>query len=138
MGAVILGAEEVTLGSEPPQLSQYRERPWISAMAFIPAVHLAYEPPAKRHSMTDLGLDPSRALCDFAVTEPFRLLSDEGVAAVRKVSRVCGDLPRLNCTRQARWDAEHRLTSCRRYSPTPCNTCANLPPVELPGAARAS
>ena len=54
--------------------------------AFDAKTHLDYQPPVKRHSMKELGLDPSAALCDFAVTEPFQLLSSEGVAAVREVT----------------------------------------------------
>ena len=61
---------------------------------FDAAVHLGYQPPKARHSMKDLGLDPSGALCDFAVTEPFRLLSEAGVSALRKVNHMVQE-PRL-------------------------------------------
>ena len=56
---------------------------------FDPLTHLAYEQPSHRHSLTELGLDPSArdnksdavAVTDLAYTEPFRLLSDAGVQA---------------------------------------------------------
>lgn len=50
--------------------------------AFDPTVHLAYEKPRVRHTMSDLGLEQD-SISDVGITEPFRLLTPEGVRALR-------------------------------------------------------
>lgn len=51
---------------------------------FDPAVHLAYVPPTKKHTMDDLGLK-GQGVAEVGITEPFPLLSAEGVRALRGV-----------------------------------------------------
>lgn len=54
-----------------------------SSATFDPAVHLAYTPPASKLTMSDIGL-PSQGISPIAVTEPFSLMSVEGVRQLRK------------------------------------------------------
>jgi len=57
--------------------------------------HLALEPPQKVWALTDLGYeaaDVERCASDVAITAPFRLLSDEGVAAAREVALALYDM----------------------------------------------
>lgn len=49
---------------------------------FDPSVHLAYAPPAKTYTMDDLGLK-GQGVAKVGITEPFPLLSAEGVRALR-------------------------------------------------------
>lgn len=51
---------------------------------FDPAIHLAFEPPAARHSFTELSLPVPRNAPDMCFTEPFQLFSDEGVRMIRR------------------------------------------------------
>ena len=51
--------------------------------------HLALEPPQEVWTLTDLGYEAAeveRCASEVAITAPFRLLSDEGVAAAREVA----------------------------------------------------
>lgn len=62
--------------------------PLVGEPAFDPHVHLALGDPAGVRSLADLGYDADRvaaAAGPTAVTTPFRVLSDEGVAAVQAV-----------------------------------------------------
>lgn len=61
-------------------------------MQFDPSRHLCYRAPTKRYTLSELGLSPtesnqtinnSKPLTDFAFTEPFPLITPEGV-------KVCG------------------------------------------------
>jgi hypothetical protein len=57
--------------------------------------HLALEPPQQVWTLTDLGYDAAdveRCASDVAITAPFRLLSDEGVAAAREVALALYDM----------------------------------------------
>ncbi len=55
-----------------------------SQVAFDPAIHLAFDASdIERVTMSSLGLDPAIALTDFAYSQPFRLLSPEGVRQAR-------------------------------------------------------
>lgn len=57
---------------------------------FDPAVHLALESPTRTYNLLDLGYRPNEIeskATDFAVSEPFRVLSDEGAAAMLDISR---------------------------------------------------
>ena len=56
----------------------------MTGIMFDPAVHLAYAPPTKKHTMEDLGLS-GQGVAEVGVTEPFPLLSPEGVRALRGV-----------------------------------------------------
>ena len=57
---------------------------------FVPSVHLALEPPTQVMSLTDFGYTQEQiADCpsDFAVTNIFRILSDEGAACLYQVAK---------------------------------------------------
>ncbi|EIM89341.1 uncharacterized protein STEHIDRAFT_94494 [Stereum hirsutum FP-91666 SS1] len=54
-----------------------------SSATFDPAIHLAYTPPASKLTMSDIGL-PSQGISPIAVTEPFSLMSVEGVRQLRQ------------------------------------------------------
>ena len=50
--------------------------------------YLQLEPPARVHTFAEFGQpDADALLSPMAVTEPFRILSDEGVAVALKVAR---------------------------------------------------
>ncbi|QRV97863.1 hypothetical protein RhiJN_25882 [Ceratobasidium sp. AG-Ba] len=51
--------------------------------AFDPAVHLAYQPPSSRVSMADLG-KIGEGIAPTGITQPFPLLTTEGVRALRE------------------------------------------------------
>jgi hypothetical protein len=51
---------------------------------FDPAIHLAFQPPARRHTFEDLGLPQPENAPDLCVTEPFQLFSEEGVRMLRR------------------------------------------------------
>ncbi|KAL1890311.1 hypothetical protein Sste5346_008313 [Sporothrix stenoceras] len=53
-------------------------------LPFEPAIHLAFEPPAARHSFTELGLDRPTTAPDVCYTDPFPLFSAEGVRMIRQ------------------------------------------------------
>lgn len=68
----------------PPGYEYLKEEP-----QYNPKQHLCLEKPSKIHYLSDLGYDRATiANCptDLAVTEPIRLLSDEGVAALYQVT----------------------------------------------------
>lgn len=54
-----------------------------SDAVFDPAIHLNYTPPASKLTMSDIAL-PSQGISPIAVTEPFPLMSLEGVRQLRK------------------------------------------------------
>jgi hypothetical protein len=59
--------------------------------AFVPSRHLALERPKEVLSLSDLGYGPvDIASCpsDFGVTSPFRMLTEEGAAAMLEVARL--------------------------------------------------
>ena len=49
---------------------------------FDSKIHLAYQPPTGHFTMMDLGY-PGVGIADVGLTEPFPLLSPEGVRALR-------------------------------------------------------
>lgn len=51
---------------------------------FDPAVHLAFEPPSKRHIFSEYGLSKPVSCPDVCFTEPFPLFSEEGVRMLRR------------------------------------------------------
>ncbi|KAK9312648.1 hypothetical protein V1524DRAFT_243463 [Lipomyces starkeyi] len=51
---------------------------------FDPAIHLAFEPPSKRYSFTELGLPKPQNAPNVCFTEPFQLFSEEGVRMIRR------------------------------------------------------
>ncbi|KAK9319611.1 hypothetical protein V1517DRAFT_37072 [Lipomyces orientalis] len=51
---------------------------------FDPAIHLAFEPPSKRYSFTELGLPRPQNAPNVCFTEPFQLFSEEGVRMIRR------------------------------------------------------
>ena len=56
---------------------------------FDPEKHLALEPPARVWCLADLGYGAETiavSACDIALAGPFRLLSEEGVAALHQVA----------------------------------------------------
>jgi hypothetical protein len=55
----------------------------VAAQNFDPSVHLAYSPPVNTLNMEELGHRPTE-LSSVAHTEPFQLLSYEGVLAHRR------------------------------------------------------
>lgn len=50
---------------------------------FKPEVHLAYEPPKYVHTMEDIDLPMNNGLSPVAVSEPFRLFSEEAIDIMR-------------------------------------------------------
>lgn len=81
---------------------------------FDPARHLAFDRPARRYTLSELGIDPKEACADFAATSPFRLLSPEGVRRVRQ------ELSSEPVQRSCRFSAERTPSVLRgaiRYSP---------------------
>ncbi len=51
---------------------------------FDPAIHLAFQPPAQRHTFTDVGLQKPQNAPDLCYTDPFPLFSEEGVRILRR------------------------------------------------------
>ena len=50
---------------------------------FDPSKHLAYEEPTHIHTMEDIGFPASTGVSPIAVSEPFRLFSEEAVDIMR-------------------------------------------------------
>lgn len=50
---------------------------------FDPSVHLQYEEPSRIHTMQDIGFSASKGVSPVAVSEPFRLFSEEAVNIMR-------------------------------------------------------
>lgn len=70
---------EPLLASDPATIEYYPP----SSATFDPAIHLSYAPPASKLTMSDIGL-PSQGISPIAVTEPFPLMSLEGVRQLRQ------------------------------------------------------
>lgn len=51
---------------------------------FDPAIHLNYQPPASRHTFTELGLPVPKGCPDMCFTDPFQMFSEEGVRMIRR------------------------------------------------------
>ncbi|RTE72560.1 hypothetical protein BHE90_013026 [Fusarium euwallaceae] len=51
---------------------------------FDPAIHLSFQPPATRHTFTELDLPVSKGCPDICYTDPFQLFSEEGVRMIRR------------------------------------------------------
>lgn len=51
---------------------------------FDPAIHLNFQPPAKRYTFTELGLPVPKGVPDLCYTEPFQLFSEEGIRMLRR------------------------------------------------------
>jgi hypothetical protein len=51
---------------------------------FIPSKHLSYEEPKYVHTMEDIGYSATSGVSPIAVSEPFRLFSEEAVDVMRK------------------------------------------------------
>ena len=51
---------------------------------FFPSKHLAYEEPEYIHTMEDIGFSATSGVSPVAVSEPFRLFSEEAVDIMRK------------------------------------------------------
>jgi hypothetical protein len=76
----------------PPTYAMIRDEP-----AFDPVRHLALEAPQRVWRLSDFGYSPaqiSECASEIAVAGPFRLLSDEGVAAARSVALALRDMRR--------------------------------------------
>lgn len=50
---------------------------------FVPSKHLAYEEPKYIHTMEDIGYPSTKGVSPIAVSEPFRLFSEEAVDIMR-------------------------------------------------------
>jgi hypothetical protein len=50
--------------------------------SFSPTEHLVYEPPAKIHTMAELGLEGA-GISPNAISEPFRLFTEEAIKQMR-------------------------------------------------------
>ena len=98
--------------------------------------YLQLEPPAGVHTFAEFGqADEDALLSPVAVTEPFRILSDEGVAVALKIAReleklAVGDArsKRMRgCTYQlpASTACTATLTCCRSWPRLPRPTCAS-------------
>ena len=55
----------------------------LSTDDFDPQKHVDFVPPTKTHSMSDLKLPEGTGVSPFAVSEPFRLFTEEAVARMR-------------------------------------------------------
>jgi hypothetical protein len=51
---------------------------------FDPAIHLAFQPPAQRHTFSEVGLQKPQNVPDLCYTDPFPLFSEEGVRILRR------------------------------------------------------
>lgn len=51
---------------------------------FDPARHLRYQPPAKRHTFGEFGLDSETPQTDMCITDPFDLFTEECVRLMRR------------------------------------------------------
>ncbi|KIW95499.1 uncharacterized protein Z519_04084 [Cladophialophora bantiana CBS 173.52] len=51
---------------------------------FDPAIHLAFQPPAQRHTFSEVGLPKPHNAPDLCYTDPFPLFSEEGVRILRR------------------------------------------------------
>ncbi|EXJ67946.1 uncharacterized protein A1O5_08560 [Cladophialophora psammophila CBS 110553] len=51
---------------------------------FDPAIHLAFQPPAQRHTFGEVGLPKPHNAPDLCYTDPFPLFSEEGVRILRR------------------------------------------------------
>ncbi|RBQ78839.1 hypothetical protein FVER14953_13526 [Fusarium verticillioides] len=65
----------------PPSLTALDD---LGLPDFDPAIHLAFQPPTRRHTFQDLGLPQPENAPDLCVTEPFQLFSEEGVRMLRR------------------------------------------------------
>jgi len=79
MATLTSSTEKLALAS-----SQTINYPHIEMPPFDPAIHLAFQPPTKRHSFTSLNLLKPTTAPDMCVTEPFQLFSDEGIRMIRR------------------------------------------------------
>jgi hypothetical protein len=50
---------------------------------FVPSKHLSYEEPTQVHTMEDIGFPSSNGVSPVAVSEPFRLFSEDAVDIMR-------------------------------------------------------
>lgn len=86
-----------------------------ASVEFDPAVHLDFDPTTvHRVSMSEIGLNPSVALLDFAFTYPFKLLSKEGVRQIR------AELTRKEVQQHCRFETRRNPYAIRgvwKYSP---------------------
>lgn len=55
----------------------------IATGDFDPKEHIQYEPPARVHTMKDLGLPETTGISPVAVSEPFRLFTTEAIHRMR-------------------------------------------------------
>jgi hypothetical protein len=79
-------------------------------VAFDPAIHLAFNASGiERVTMSSLGLDPAIALTDFAYSQPFRLLSPEGVRQSR------AELTRREVQQKCRWATKRQPVRVARH-----------------------
>ena len=85
---------------------------------FDPAVHLAFQPPAQRHTFSEVGLPKPPCLPDLCYTDPFRLFSDEGVRMLRRemLSKRILDNYLKSWDRAPAYIAGHEKVSCLRFS----------------------
>ena len=51
---------------------------------FDPKRHLAFSPPSKIYTMKELGMPEGQGISPVAVSEPFRLFSDEAIHRMRE------------------------------------------------------
>lgn len=56
----------------------------VSMPPFDPKIHLAFEPPKRFHSFSQLGLERPHNAPDYCHSEPFQLFSEEGVRMIRR------------------------------------------------------
>ncbi|KAM0420990.1 hypothetical protein ACHAPT_011233 [Fusarium lateritium] len=60
------------------------DKPLLPIPQFDPAIHLNFQPPAARHSFTELGLPVPKGCPDICYTDPFQLFSAEGIRMIRR------------------------------------------------------
>ena len=55
----------------------------LSTDDFEPSKHIDFHPPSKVHSMSDLKLPEGTGVSSFAVSEPFKLFTEEAIERMR-------------------------------------------------------
>jgi hypothetical protein len=94
-----------------PIIETSRSEQEFKAREFDPAKHLTYTPPEQVIMMTDLGYPADRGVSPVAVSQPFKLFSNEAVQQMR--SEVLNPEVMNNCSYQSNIAA----SQVRGYAP---------------------
>jgi hypothetical protein len=121
----------LAMGNTPMLVSPTVSMP--TSVDFDPSVHLDFDATTvRRVSMSEIGLDPSIALLDFAFTYPFKLLSEEGVRQIR------AELTRKEVQQHCRFATKRNPYAIRgvwKYSPFLVNLWRSKEAIEAASQA---